>query len=120
MTLLTPENGADLPPEGKVTFSWTPMNEAGSYVLNIIPPSGETVTFETDQTFRDRYMEAFTAGGEYQWQVTAKGADGSEICISKAFVFDKPAYEKTNNNGNSGDGGGDWTPPPPPVEEPVE
>jgi hypothetical protein len=64
------------------------MNEAGSYVLNIIFPSGETVTFETDQTFRDRYMEAFAAGGEYKWQVTAQGADGNEICISQAFAFD--------------------------------
>jgi hypothetical protein len=65
VTLLTPVNGVEIPPVGKVTFSWTPIDEAGKYVLNIILPSGEIIPFETDQTFRDRYMEAFVAGGEY-------------------------------------------------------
>ena len=124
VTLLTPENGADLPPTGKVTFSWTPMDEADSYNLNIILPLGETVTFETDQTFRDRYMEAFVAGGEYKWQVTAQGADGKEICISETFAFDKPENPRPTGGGGSGadgsggssggDGGGGNPPPPPP------
>jgi hypothetical protein len=115
VTLLTPINGVDIPPIGKVTFSWTPMNEAGSYVLNIILPSGDIVPFETDQTFRDRYMEAFVAGGEYQWQVVAQGANGSEICVSEVATFDKPAYEKPKSGGGDGSGNdGDviLTPPP--------
>jgi hypothetical protein len=106
VTLLTPKNGADLPSTGKVTFSWTPMDEANFYLLNIILPSGEIVTFKTDQTFRDRYMEAFTAGGEYQWQVTAQGADGNKICISETFAFDKSAYQKPNGSGGDGGSGG--------------
>jgi hypothetical protein len=105
VTLLAPVNGADLPLTGKVTFSWTPLNEAGTYVLNIILPSGETLSFETDQTFRDRYMEAFVAGGKYQWQVIAQGADGSDICVSEVSTFDKPAYEKPKGGGNDGNGG---------------
>ena len=114
--LLAPVKGADLPLTGKVTFSWTPMNEAESYVLNIILPSGETISFETDQTFRDRYMEAFVAGGEYQWQVIAQDKNGSEVCVSEVSTFDKPAYEKPkDNNGNdgnnTGDGGGEEGPP---------
>lgn len=105
VTLLAPINGANLPLTGKVTFSWTPLNEAGTYVLNIILPSGETLSFETDQTFRDRYMEAFVAGGKYQWQVIAQGADGSDICVSEVSTFDKPAYEKPKGGGNDGNGG---------------
>ena len=92
VTLLTPINGVEIPPVGKVTFSWTPIDEAGKYVLNIILPTGDVVPFETDQTFRDRYMEAFVAGGEYQWHVIAQGTDGSEICVSESATFDKSAY----------------------------
>jgi len=87
ITLLSPVNGAEIPTVGKVTFSWTPMDEVEKYVLNITLPSGEIVSFETDQTFRDRYMEAFVAGGEYQWQVIAQDTNGNEICISKVVTF---------------------------------
>lgn len=111
VTLLAPMNDADIPPVGKVTFSWTPMDEAGSYVLNIILPSGETFAYETDQTFSDFYMEAFIAGGEYRWRVIAQNTDGSEICISKVAIFNKSAYEKPNagdgGNAGSGESGGD-------------
>ena len=115
VTLLTPINGVDIPPVGKVTFSWTPMDEAGKYVLNIILPSGDILPFETDQTFRDRYMEAFVAGGEYQWQVVAQGTNGSEICVSEIATFDKPAYVKPKggsggNDGSGGNGGGELCP----------
>ena len=118
VTLLTPIDGVEIPPVGKVTFSWTPIDEAGKYVLNIILPSGNIVPFETDQTFRDRYMEAFVAGGEYQWQVIAQDANGSEICISEVATFEKPAYQQPSSNtggddggnGNGGSGGGDSGP----------
>ncbi len=112
VTLLAPVNGAEIPPVGKVTFSWTAMDEAGKYVLNIILPSGEIVLFETDQTFRDRYMEAFVAGGEYQWNVIAQSLDGSEICVSEVATFDKPAYEIPNSDGSDGGDGGEEEPPP--------
>jgi hypothetical protein len=81
------------------------MDGANSYLVNIILPSGETFSFTTDKTFRDRYMEAFPAGGEYKWQVTAQGADGKQICISGASTFNKPAYQKPSGSGG-GDGGG--------------
>ena len=127
VTLLTPINGIEIPPVGKVTFSWTPKDEAGNYVLNIILPSGDFVPFEIDQTFRDRYMEAFVVGGEYQWQVIAQDTNGSEICVSEVAKFDKSAYQppKSNggNNGGNGDGGGEgqcplgFTGKPPNCEE---
>lgn len=119
--LLEPINKVTLPVVGKVTFSWTSMDDARSYVLNFTLPSGAIASFETDQTFRDRYMEAFVSGGEYQWQVIVQGANGNEICVSKVSTFDKPAYkqpQKQNGVGNDGinDDGGDGLPtadPPP-------
>lgn len=116
VTLLSPVNGVEIPPVGKVTFSWTPLDEAGKYVLNIILPTGDIIPFETDQTVYDRYMEAFVAGGEYQWQVVAQDKNGSQICASEVVTFNKSAYQQpqnnndgSNNNGsndNSGNGGG--------------
>ena len=106
VTLLTPVNGVEIPPVGKVTFSWTALDEAGKYVLNIILPSGGIVPFETDQTFRDQYMEAFSAGGEYQWQIVAQSTDGSEICVSEVVSFDKSAYEQPKDGSNDGGGNG--------------
>jgi hypothetical protein len=79
--------------------------------LNIVLPSGEIVLFETDQTFRDRYMEAFVAGGEYQWHVIAQEIDESAICISEVATFDKPAYEKSKFGGVSSRGSGGCTDP---------
>ncbi len=113
MTPLTPINGVEIPPAGKVTFSWTALDEAEKYVLNIIFPSGEIVSIETDKTFRDRYMESFIAGGEYQWQVVVQGANESEICVSDAATFNKSVYQQPKNSGTGGsseggnnDGGG--------------
>lgn len=93
MTLLIPLDGTALPAMGKVTFSWSPMNGASFYVLNIILPSGVTVSFETKQTFRNQYMEAFSTGGSYQWKVTAIAQDRkrNEICSSQLATFSKPA-----------------------------
>ncbi len=120
VTLLTPVNGVGIPPVGKVTFSWTPIDKTGKYVLNIILPSGDIVPFETDQTFYDRYMEAFLVGGEYQWQVVVQGKDGSEICASEVAKFNKSAYEppkgnsgennSEENSGNTGGGSGGCPP----------
>jgi hypothetical protein len=120
VTLLTPVNGVEIPPVGKVTFSWTAMDEAGKYILNIILPTGDIVPFETDQTAYDRYMEAFVFGGEYQWQVVAQDVNGSEICVSEVTTFDKPAYQQPKNNGsgNSGENNDGGSGEPPPEEPP--
>jgi len=103
VTLLTPVNGAEIPPVGKATFSWTARDEAGKYVLNIILPSGDVVPFETDQTFHEQYIEVFSFGGEYQWQVVTQGKDGSVICISEVSKFNKPSYTPPNTGNNSHD-----------------
>ncbi len=107
VTLLTPVNGIEIPPVGKVTFSWTAMDEAGKYVLSIILPSGDIVPFETDQTFHDQYVEAFSMGGEYQWQVIAQSIDGSDICVGEIARFNKSAYQPPKENGGGGNDGND-------------
>ncbi len=103
LALLTPPNGAEIPAIGKVTFSWTPVNEATFYALNIMLPSGELVSFETKQTFRDQYMEAFSAGGNYQWKVIAEDRKRNEICSSEPAAFSKSSYKqpKQPNNDDS-------------------
>ncbi len=122
--LLSPGDGANIPPIGKQTFSWTAIDEARSFVLKITPPSGETLSYDTNQTFKNRYMEAFIAGGEYEWQIVAQDSDGSEICSSEVFSFVK-AEKPTGRGGGSGDdssagsggggggGGGACLPPAP-------
>ena len=94
-TLLTPANGAEVPAIGRVTFSWDPVDQATIYVLKIVQPSGHTSSFETRQTFRGQYMEAFPAGGSYQWSVTAYTQDKKrrEICSSVLATFSKPASD---------------------------
>lgn len=102
MALLTPRNDAEIPAIGKVTFSWNPVNAASFYVLDLILPSGTTVSFETKQTFRNQYMEAFSAGGTYQWKVTAFTQDRKRnaICSSELATFNKPASTLPQPTGN--------------------
>ena len=102
LTLLTPPDGEEFPAVGKIRFSWRPVNEALFYALNIISPSGETISFETKQPFRELYLEALPLGGTYQWSVIAEGRKRNEICRSELATFSKPSYTapsqpRTNN-----------------------
>jgi len=108
--LLTPADGLEVPAVGKVTFSWKPIEGADSYILRFTLPSGNIVEFETDEAAKDRYMEAFEMGGEFEWNVIVYNLNGDEICISESALFTKPALnssngdEKDGNNGNLGEG----------------
>ncbi len=102
--LLAPEDGVTLPAMGKVTFLWEAMEGAGRYKLEIILPAGQAVVFETDGPGRDQYLEAFSMGGVYQWQVTAFDASGTMLCAAGPFTFEKTEYTAPQNNGG---GGGD-------------
>ncbi len=108
--LLSPENGAKLLNVGKTTFSWEAMQGAITYKLEIILPSSQSVFFETNNTSRDQYIEAFSMGGAYQWKVTAFNANGKIICSTEPFTFEKPEYNppsQNHNNGGQDDGGDD-------------
>ena len=96
LTLLTPTDGAEIPAIGTVTFSWTPLDSAMFYALLIVQPSGATTTFGTQLTSRGQYMEAFSAGGQYQWKVVAQDRKRNEICSSELATFDKPASNLPN------------------------
>ncbi|MBC8336543.1 MAG: hypothetical protein ISR59_10075 [Anaerolineales bacterium] len=109
--LLTPLDKVELPAEGKVTFTWTALDEAELYILNFIFPDGLALEFETAETSKNRYMEAFSMhpaynqGGEHQWNVTTLNADGEEICNSDFFTFTKPTNApQDGSDGDSGDG----------------
>ena len=73
-------------------------------------PGGTVVEFETDETTKDRYMESFGVGGEFEWNVIAFDVVGSEICISESALFTKPSSGNNNGDGGGGSGGagGDW------------
>jgi hypothetical protein len=93
LALLTPVDGEEFEATGRVTFSWSPVKETIFYALNIMSPSGETVSFETKEPVRALYLEALPAGGTYQWNVIAEDRKRQEICSSEPATFSKPSYE---------------------------
>ncbi|MBT3322514.1 MAG: hypothetical protein HN392_09550 [Anaerolineae bacterium] len=111
--LLTPEDGAELPSSGQVTFSWQPVEGAALYQLYILFPTEVDLTFELAETSITRYTESFSMhpayhqGGEHQWNVTALNAEGEIICSSDFLTFRKPDSISTPENRSQGDGGGD-------------
>ena len=100
--LLAPLDLADLPAVGKVTFEWTALEDAEIYLLNFTLPTGDIVTFETDGTTRDRYMEAFSMAGEFEWNVTALN-NSEKLCNSDFYVFTK-SQKPSKGSGSKGNG----------------
>ena len=90
LKLIFPENGADLPKLGLVTFLWDTQPGASSYRLEILPPGGKVVTFISKETVHNQYAESLPWGGEHKWQVAALDAKGKTICTSQTFTFTKP------------------------------
>jgi hypothetical protein len=103
--LLTPENGAKLPAIGTVTFSWEIMQGATRYQIQFTLPSGQVISFDTENTNTTRYIESFIADGIYLWQVIALNNNGAVICTAEPFTFEKPVYVPPQNNGGGGDSG---------------
>lgn len=88
--LVAPPAGASLEHQGMVKFEWEPQAGAQKYVLTFITSNGNTVSFETTETSIEKYIEIFPSEGEYQWNVTAYGADGAQLCQSDTAGFTKP------------------------------
>ena len=110
--LLTPENETEFGESAKVTFSWTIMDNAASYILNITLPSEDIVAFKSEEIEITRYIEAFTQAGEFQWNITALNAAGEEICSSDFFTFAKPLSDGASKESSSdGDSENDGPPP---------
>jgi hypothetical protein len=92
IALLSPKNDTMLPPDGMITFSWSPVRGATNYRLEIILPFNQTVVFDTTETSRVQYIEVLAMGGQFQWRVTAFDGNGEIICSSDPFKFEKPKY----------------------------
>ena len=107
--LIEPLDGVELPNMGKVTFSWHSTVNADCYILEFITPSGEVVSFITNQTSIVRYIESLSAPGSYIWQVLALDADNNHICVSPQLHFTKgqSPYTKDNPSKNGIDFEGD-------------
>ena len=90
--LLTPEDGATLRAQGRVTFSWEAMPGVVGYKLEIVLPGGQVVALESTGTSYDLYIEVLSMGGEFQWRVIALDASAVAICITEEFTFEKPEY----------------------------
>ncbi len=104
--LLTPENGVKLPYIGKVTFSWESMPGAASYKLEITIPTGQVISFDTNNTSRDQYLEAIKMAGLFQWQAVAFDSTSAVICVAEPFIFEKEKVPAQNNGGGGGDTAG--------------
>ncbi|GEM_PF-507402 len=91
VSLLTPDNGASLNATGPVTFSWTEHPQAYKYLINFKQPNGSMFSLPEFGTSHVRYMDALTQGGTYEWWVSIRDSNLSEICSSEHFTFTKPA-----------------------------
>ena len=98
MGLIQPGGGSTLPFQGKVKFEWESLPGAHSYVLTFKTAGGNTITFPTTETSLEKYIEIMPGAGEYSWEVTALGEDGSELCTTEPAAFSKPDSK--------------WVPPP--------
>ncbi len=113
--LLEPLDGIELPGNARVTFSWSAHPDADSYLLTFVFPDGLELTFTTDETTLNRYMDGFSMhpaynqSGEHQWNVSALNAAGEALCQSDFFTFTKAISEIMPESAPQGDGndGGD-------------
>jgi len=116
--LLEPLDGSEFPGNARVTFSWSAHPDAETYSLNFIFPDGLELTFTTDETTLNRYMDGFSMhpaynqSGEHQWYVSALNAAGDKLCQSDFFTFTKGLSdgvgEESAPQGN-GDSGNECT-----------
>jgi hypothetical protein len=114
IVLLSPRNDTMLPSDGRILFSWSPVQGAASYRLEITLPFNQTVFFDTTETGRVQYIEVLAMGGQFQWRVTAYDANGVSIGSSDPFKFEKPKYIPPGQipNKHGGEEGSDPVPTP--------
>jgi hypothetical protein len=93
--LVGPEDGAELPAVGRVTFEWTPQFGSVSYRLEITRPNGKVLPHETEEKRYTMYNASLPWGGEFSWQVVALDGDGREICVAGPRSFTKPEFVPT-------------------------
>lgn len=96
--IVQPVAGSVLPAQGKVNYEWEPQDGAQKYVITFTNTNGKSFSFETTKTNLEKYVEIMPDPGDYQWEVKAYAADGSELCASGAVTFSKPDSKWVNPN----------------------
>src|SRR5689334_13803883 len=82
--IIQPTTGSALAFQGKVKFEWTPQKGATKYVVSFTDANGNKVTLDpTEDTSIEKYIEILPKEGQYSWDVTAYGEDGSAICTTE-------------------------------------
>ena len=93
--LQEPSDGSALGKIGQVKFAWSEQSDAQTYIITFVKADGSTAKIETSSNSAEFYIEVLPAGGNYQWYVTAFGADGNAICTSNSSNFSKPQADPT-------------------------
>jgi hypothetical protein len=88
--VIEPLAGSELPFQGKVKFEWESQPGATKYILAFKDANGQIMSFDTTDTSIEKYIEILPKEGQYSWDVTAYGDDGSEICKTATESFSKP------------------------------
>lgn len=82
---LEPQDGMALEVGAAPTFSWQPQAGAGSYQIEIVPPAGELIRLQANQT--QVTSPALDIPGIYLWNLTALDASGAALCASSMRAF---------------------------------
>jgi len=91
LNVIEPVAGSSLPFQGKVKFQWEPKPGAQKYTVTFKNANGTLATFETTDTTLEKYVEAFVPkSGDYSWEITAYGEDGTAVCTTPGTIFSKP------------------------------
>jgi hypothetical protein len=106
MTLLTPANGIEFGPSGKMDYTWQGLSGASSYRVVIEWPTKEITNFDVQKPHLIRYLESIPNAGQYQWYVIALDSTAGQICQSSAFTFSKTVGIPEQPTQPSGGGGG--------------
>lgn len=93
--IIQPSSGQVLPKQGQVNFEWTAQAGAEKYVITFIDENGNKASIGTTETNPSYFIEIFPNGGQYEWFVTAYGADGNSICSTSSNSFSKPKGDPT-------------------------
>lgn len=93
---LAPPDSSSFGSFGQISFSWESNTDAASYAVVVTAPNGTLMTFPTNLTEYTRWIESFSCGGEFSWQVLAFDEEGNEICRSAYTKFTKPVTEPSS------------------------
>lgn len=87
--IINPLDGSNLPKYGPINFEWSSFPGAAKYIVTFHYPNNVDGTFETFDSTLKRYAETMPAGGDYSWDVTVIGGDGSPVCKTNSVTFSK-------------------------------